>query len=359
MAPSPPSTNNAPAAAAGGRRLLPPEEQFWKRYSPHYEFPLSSVSSFAIHAIVLILLVVGGMLAALLGLGGKNEALPVDAVAWAGGGGNPKGSGPGSGEGEPTPKPEDLGNPDQSPDNTTIPRQPDIPLDKLPKPDVQASDFPELRDSKDGQEILERAPQALAGLSKIRKDARDQLVKGLEQPPAGKGQGGKGKDGGKGTGTGTGQGAGEGAGKGKLSQRQKRVLRWTMMFDTMSGQDYLQQLGALGAILGYPDPNSSGQYRIIRKLRRGEHGEIEDLTGIKRIFWVDDKPDSVGALAGALGLPSPPHFVAFFPETLEKELLDKELRYRNRPEDQIQETRFRVRRDPRTGRYEPFVVDQR
>ena len=36
--------------------------------------------------------------------------------------------------------------------------------------------------------------------------------------------------------------------------------------------------------------------------------------------------------------------VAFFPEKLEKDLLGKELRFRNRPENEILETRFRVMR---------------
>jgi hypothetical protein len=69
----------------------------------------------------------------------------------------------------------------------------------------------------------------------------------------------------------------------------------------------------------------------------------------------------VQSLARALGLPfQPSHVAAFFPEWLEKELLDKELQYlrRRHPgrnEDDIQQTRFAV--VPRGTEYEVVVVD--
>src|SRR5262245_10723392 len=36
--------------------LAPPEERFWRRYSPHHEFPLSSAVSIALHILALVLL---------------------------------------------------------------------------------------------------------------------------------------------------------------------------------------------------------------------------------------------------------------------------------------------------------------
>src|SRR5437899_2494500 len=77
--------------------LVPPDEQFWQRYSPHYEFPLSGVSSFALH-----LLVVG--LAALVAMivipQFEKPPMELDEVTWDGGGGGSAegiGTGPGSG----------------------------------------------------------------------------------------------------------------------------------------------------------------------------------------------------------------------------------------------------------------------
>jgi hypothetical protein len=67
----------------------------------------------------------------------------------------------------------------------------------------------------------------------------------------------------------------------------------------------------------------------------------------ERIFWMDDKPDSVKAMMSELQLKTIPwRVIAFFPESLEKQLLEKELQYgkkfgRNN-EDQIQDTTFRI-----------------
>jgi hypothetical protein len=127
-----------------------------------------------------------------------------------------------------------------------------------------------------------------------------------------------------------------------LMSRQRRLLRWSMVFSTRTGADYAKQLDALGAILAVPD--REGNYLVIRDLKeRPVKAEKEDLRSIKRIFWVDDRAESVGPLAKALELKlEPAHVVAFFPESLEKELLAKEQKYRGLSEGDIAETRFRV-----------------
>jgi hypothetical protein len=217
--------------------------------------------------------------------------------------------------------------------------------DKLTLPDIVGGD----RAIDD-----DAAKEALESLNNVSARARAQLMKGLEAP--GHGKGGSGKGGGKGTGTGTGEGPGTGSGS-LENKRKERVLRWKMQFNTFDGRDYLTQLSELGAILAIPQPQ--GGYKVIRDLRKiPADGEIEDLDTIKRIFWIDDKPESVQSLSMALRLPfPPPHFVAFFPESLEQDLADKERKYRNREEHQIKETRFRVVR--RTGKYVPEVESQR
>jgi serine/threonine protein kinase len=179
---------------------------------------------------------------------------------------------------------------------------------------------------------------------------------------------GQGQGGGKGQGgVDTGEGPDPGTGKGNLSVRQKRLLRWTMKFNTKTGQDYRQQLLALGAILAIPQPE--GGYMVIRDLRTTPAtGRIEDINKLNRIFWIDDKPESVAPLAQALGIrPIPPHIVAFFPVELEQELLRRELAYRNGSEDDILETKFEVRRDNLYGNpyggavleYVPEVIEQK
>src|SRR5262249_35110115 len=146
--------------------------------------------------------------------------------------------------------------------------------------------------------------------------------------------------GGAGTGDGPGVGGGEGANTGSI--RAARKLRWTIMFNTVSGYDYLRQLDSLGAILAVKAPD--GELKTIRNLmQRPAKLEVEDLQKLNRIFWIDDKPETVEQLVQALGLPfTPPQIIALFPYKFERELLDKELKFRNRKEAEIQETRFQI-----------------
>ena len=73
---------------------------------------------------------------------------------------------------------------------------------------------------------------------------------------------------------------------------------------------------------------------------------VDDLAGrgtVRGVVTDVSSYESVEALAGTLGIKPPPaHIVAFFPQALEEKLLEKELMYRNRKEETIQETRFRV-----------------
>jgi hypothetical protein len=143
----------------------------------------------------------------------------------------------------------------------------------------------------------------------------------------------------------------------ELEKYLKRLVRWQMIFDTKDGEEYAKQLHALGAILAVKEKN--GKYRFFRDLtKRPIVGKTEDVTQVKHIFWVDSKPESVRSLAKALGLkPEPETVVVFFPEKLEKELLDKELAFAGKKEEAIQETTFKVVRKDDT--YEVKVVSQR
>ena len=120
-----------------------------------------------------------------------------------------------------------------------------------------------------------------------------------------------------------------------------------MTFNTQNGDDYLNQLRDIkpgnGAILAIPA--GSGKYEVIRDLaKRPAQGQVEDIGTIKRISWVDDKPESVAGLARALGIQPPQFVIAFFPTELESDLARLERDYQGRNEDDIEETRFVVER---------------
>ncbi|HTT84842.1 MAG TPA: hypothetical protein VMF67_15305, partial [Rhizomicrobium sp.] len=52
----------------------------------------------------------------------------------------------------------------------------------------------------------------------------------------------------------------------KGSKREKRMLRWTLKFDTNNAADYVQQMRALGAILAFPV--KKGEYRVVHDLSK-------------------------------------------------------------------------------------------
>jgi hypothetical protein len=312
-----------------------PEERFWKRYSPHHEFQLSGASSVALHAAVGALLVLGFILVQSLP-GSDKKPLPIDAVVVADSAGGPAGAGA-SGPDFRDPK-EDL--PPDEP-REAAKRQDDVPLKKAePQPVPTPQQLPDQAD----QRLLSQSRAVLGQLDEIGRKARERIEasrRGSEIPGPGE------------------RGVGDGP-QGNLLTK-KRLQRWTLVFSTNDGEDYLKQLRSLGAILAVP--LGENQFLVIRDLAKPEGGKVEDLAKIDRIFWVDDKPKSVGPLAKALKLKAEPAYVvAFFPKELEEELLDKELTHfrKTKPkgtEEEIEETHFRV--EKKGDKYKPVVALQK
>jgi hypothetical protein len=347
MATASPVSGNSQAASVPGRKsLLPPEEQFWQRYSANHEFPLSSLGSLTIYLFIGAL-IVAGIRMHLFDAGHEQPdlgfAMP-DFDPPGGGGGDPSGAQGGIGD---------------SPDKIETTKVADVKDAKtldLPKEPIDLSKLTEDLIPDDPKSIDYTA--ALSRLGQLEKETQKKLIQSI-------GQGGSGSGGGKGSGVGTGTGNAKGPGnRPPLDERQKRVLRWNMVFDTRHGDDYRLQLQSLGAILAIPSGkmNADGEheYLVIRDLRPPARPVVEDLRNIKRIFWVDNRPESVQPLAQALRLPAPPPFVvAFFPPELEDKLAKLEgnfARSRGRS-GAITETRFRITLNGRTGKYEPMVVD--
>jgi hypothetical protein len=147
----------------------------------------------------------------------------------------------------------------------------------------------------------------------------------------------------------------------EAAKRRQRNRRWTLVYETKDGSDYLKKLQMLGATLAIPAGND--QYTIIRDLSNPSKRRIEPLDDFTQMYWVDTKPSSVKKLAQALKLEeTPSHIAAFFPVKLEQELLQKELEYFRRSdpmgkESDLDETHFTVVPKPMGG-YESKVVSQ-
>jgi|GEM_PF-966923 hypothetical protein len=309
--------------------MVPPEDAFWDRYSPNSEFPFSSLASFLIHGTVLFVMLAGVLVWSKND--GAEEIEPVyvgDGDGPAGGGGNPLGVGTTNPGNLSAPDVKDMLNPDKD----------KIDPNLLTKPEdinVSKPTAPSLDDDIDADKMIEKAKQKMptAVLGPQIKDA----LAGL----AGWGKGGSGRGGGEGDGVGMGKGSGTGGNK-----RGRRVQRWAMILNTNSGNDYVRQLNAMGAYLGLPDKN--GRVMVVRNLNeRPANPQMEDIAKIGRVWWTDDRQDSVIQVAQVLGLTWVPRFMwVFFPVELENKLVEKELEYGKRfgrtKEEQISETVFRI-----------------
>jgi hypothetical protein len=311
---------------------MPPEERFWHRYSPHHEFPLSTVGSVLVYVFVGVLVWAVIKLSIIFSAHVPLEVATVEVQPPGGDNPAPPGA-PGSPgdkspkEGVDEPATEDERKELDIPDLKDIPP---MPVDKTDlSPDVAVDDS-----------MIDNASQPLRDLSKMGKRTQEALVSGLKGPKKSAG-GSNGENGGGGDGS---------------AVRVKRMARWALVFNTHSGEDYANQLAALGAIVGIPT-NEPEKFLIIRDLKRPTP-QIEDVTKITLMRWADTRPDSVEGLARALRLPGTPQVIwAFFPEEVEKQMKKAEHDYRGLNENQILETRFQVAL--RGNRYIPVVRDQR
>src|SRR4029079_2140121 len=72
--------------------------------------------------------------------------------------------------------------------------------------------------------------------------------------------------------------------RGQWSERQDRMLRWSMSFNSRNGNDYAHQLARLGAMIAVP---AGKDYRLYKDLQKTPvKGEITDLSAINRIYWL-------------------------------------------------------------------------
>ncbi|MFL5340833.1 MAG: hypothetical protein ACJ8F7_11855 [Gemmataceae bacterium] len=311
----------------------------WKNFTHDREFPVSTVASITIH------LLVGGLLiAAYFSDRNKTDTIEWESIVIA----EPPGAG--NGGTEPVLK---HGNPLGADVAEAIEKRPARPPEEVDiiKPTVPPAEPLVLPDNAGGPLTPSAKPRiALPKLAS--------LLKGVETGNASRGTGGPGPaTGGIGKGT-SGSGTGPDGG-GRISQKTKRQLRWTLLFSTTGPADYLGQMTTLKAELGVQARDST--IRMIRDLARRPARLESSRPPAERIFWMDDNPESVQALAAELQIGAAPwRVIAFFPESLEKLLLDKELLYgkafNRNSEDDIQETKFRV--EFRYGQPRISVVEQ-
>ncbi len=326
------STNSPlspPISSSHNPALKPPDQRFWRKYSPHYEFPISTVATVAVHvaAIALIIYIVTNLLQ-------QQDTVPPVPIR----GMELVLDKPGDGGGESA----GGGSPQEANDQQQV-RDPErqIPEDKLDKYVVDAKNW--ILEFKDDPEALKAIAKSVnfEKLNALNDAAKKVISQGFTK-------------GGDGTGVGPKEGPGSGKGLDPDSSAG-RSSRWVIKFRTTSGQHYLRQLAAFEAKLLIPQP-PDWKTNI----------QFDDLTpnsgkpqtdNLPKMFFIDSDPRSASKVARALGLNfDPREFIAFFPKKVEDELGAKESAYRGLRSDQIQETTFEVLE--RNGKYEIRVTDQ-
>lgn len=310
-----------------------PEEKFWKHYSPHHEFSLSTVTSVGVHVLVVVLLVLLArwMISAAEARDRQPEIIVSSGIDLAG----PGDSAPGKLGDADKPKEETIGS-EVKPQGSTLPR---AELQN-PQPMGPALTLPTLGGDKTIGKLFEDAEKERAALDEVRNDIAKvwEQMQGQGAPKAQPG------------------GQPGGLSSERREQIKERLGRWSLIFATEDGQDYLRQLRYFGAILVTRDEKNPDAFRSC-DASRPLKWESVDLSKIDRIFWVDREPDSVRRLAPALGLRQAPSWIAaFFPHEFEKKLLAIEAK-EGKSESQIKHTYFRVFRTG-PGSYEVRVERQ-
>jgi hypothetical protein len=309
----------------------PHDESFDEKYNKRLEFPLSLVSAIFVHVLVGAILVF--LLVYVMGVASDQSNVPISLVNLDGMDDFGLGS---QGSGEAVDEAfKDVGFAEMDPkfkvDTNKLPdvnevSQPFNPESKLPSPRSNDEELKKLNDK-----------------------LRNQLA------------GGK-------PGSGTQQGSGNSNAQGALpgaqgaDSTQARNMRWVLRFKVDSGRDYLEQLKAMGAelLIQIPDTEKCILIADLNKPKEQKQASEEDFKSLaKKVKFSDGRLEAVKAVTKTLGIEdfSPKSFWAFFPKDVEDELSRKELNFRNRRSEDIEETIFSVK--IKDGKYELKVEEQK
>jgi hypothetical protein len=280
---------------------------FWERYSPNGELPWSSAMSLGVFTILVLLPIV-----LVVPFVQRDPTPPAVDVLYVAEDENAP-----LGEGTELDEDAAMGAEEEKP-TEELPKE--APAEKIKKLEKPKPTVPVVK-PEPGKEIEKEREAAEAALNRLAQ-AKNQLDANLNRgSPEGDRGGGGGGSGARGRGA--------------------RVARWVLHFNTESSQHYLQQLDGLGAEIAFPAAGSRWQYFFDVSTPR-RRSEIRDLGSENRLYWVDEKQQSVGGVAQVLGIPTPPFMIVFLPVPLEDRMLQLELDYQGLTEEQILRTDFRV-----------------
>ncbi|MBX9678639.1 MAG: hypothetical protein K2X38_07730 [Gemmataceae bacterium] len=352
----------------------PPDERLWTGYSQHHELPLAGATSLFVHALVLGILTLGGVLAAMRWHDERQQPPAMDVVMMEGSGG---GGSPDTGDGNPIgsgPMKTEIGAVDvkqqPSPMSAELPMIQPLPTVPTASPTLVPStdtvEDPEVlsallkltedlnaEDKKKAAAKIE--PPKMPGVDYSKKGTQTASVSNPGKGGVGNGGGGTGKKGGA-PGMGDGTGTGFPGGK-QITKQDVFSQRWR--FDlTGDGKEHANKLAAIGVTLAVPGPR--GDILVIRDLnRRPVAAKTDSLREYKdAVKWYNQRPESIRALAKELQLAFAPNMVVMLlPKEREEKMAAEEARFaleQGRPLNQIRATWFDFQL--KDGVYEPVAI---
>lgn len=311
------------------------QEPLLERYSARHEFPISLVGA------ALILLLAFGMIYVVMTLIDQSvvdrKPVPISLVQT---GDDDAGDGKAGGAGDPDPGAVASLEPPTAADIALLP-------EKIPLPDVKIEMQKVIQIDPNGTTYI--SDEKAAAFGTLSDEIRKKLLN----------QGGSGNTGPKGT---NGNEPGDGKGGIGANSTNARSIRWVIRFRTETGRDYLNQLGAMNALVFVPLITDDKKGYLFRDLKGSKPGELVDANGLDNVAglikFCDIKRQSVQEVALGLNLGFVPNsFWAFFPRSLETDLARKEEAYIGRRAEDIAETVFQV--VMREGKAELIVVSQK
>ncbi|HQR08154.1 MAG TPA: hypothetical protein PLN21_15100 [Gemmatales bacterium] len=262
---------------------ITPEEGMWRKFSSHYEFPISILMAILLHVFA-VLIVIAYM--ALAFYFGDPKPPNMETIVFAGGGGDG----------------------DDSPDEF--------------KPEV-----------KDEIKIDLEEINKVVIPDKIIPD-KNQFEQEVKKRQGDKGKGGPGSGGGKGGGVGTGEG--DGAGPGKASgARLSRTKRWLINFKYEDPENFIEKLANLKVVVGAR--LNSGRYYIYEDMYSKPPFKYREMNGeefqkfankLQRLWVLSKQRDACENFALGINMSERPVLIfIFIPTDMEEAILKKELSY--------------------------------
>lgn len=299
--------------------VLVPELGMWKKFSSHYEFPLSVLMSVVLHLLA-VMLVLAYMAIALQW---ATKPPDMELITIAGGGGDGDGY-----------------------------EKDAVADDSMPELKIDLTEVEINLDVIDPTEVEKKKEMETAAKTVRKGDI---------------GRGGSGSGGGEGTGFGKGKGSGIGDGV-ESGDRLKRPQRWILSINFDEPEDLLKGMQDLDAIVIAQQRNE--KWRIYEDVKKdaGE-GRVEDEKGAQkymqqkqRIWYTNRNQGVCTSFAEVVGLNSSPRAILLLvPQALEVQLLKAELGKLGLSEKEVEarklKTRFKVTKVG-AGQWDVRVLEQ-